>query len=186
MMNRSIVALGVLALLSASPSLGYAHGTGVLRVASKQVALRGTIEMSGEKLGANASLKAELRGVLDTYPIGNVKTTKSQTLAARLVLPPSVPSGTYALVLIAEDGDVAGRTELIIGPLAAAVAAAEGMAHMVGGEAGGMAGMEATGEMMEVAVHTSFAEWAAIVVLVSLSFAGGVSLLVRSRRASEL
>ncbi len=185
MMNRSIVAIGVLALLSGSPSLSYAHGTGVLRVASKQVALRGTIEMSGEKLGANASLKAELRGVLDTYVIGTVKTTKSETLAARLVLPPSVPSGSYSLVLIAEDGDIAGRTGLIIGPLAAAIAAAEGMPHMTdGGAPGEMAGMKATGEMMDIEVHTGAGEWVVIMTLVALSFAGGVVLLAKARKAT--
>lgn len=182
MMKTLIFGLAAtLVLSSGSASPAYAHGGGVLRVALKQIASGGTIVMTGEKMGSNASMKAELRGVLDNYPLGSIRATPTGTLSASLTVPPTVPVGTYTLVLVAEDGDVAGRTEVTVGPPGAAGAAASGMPHMVGAMPE-MPEMTATGEMMKLDIKTSAGEWVVIAAFVLLSFGAGAALLAKSRR----
>lgn len=99
-----------------------------------------------------------------------------------MTIPLAVPIGTYTLVLVAEDGDIAGRTEVAVGPAAAAVATREGMPHMADGA---MPGMQATGEMMDIEIHTSPAEWAVIAALILLCFGGGAALLMKSRSTTS-
>ena len=87
------------------------------------------------------------------------------------------------VVVIAADGDVAGRTEVTVGPPGEAAAAESGMPHMEsGGKMADMPGMKATADMMKIEVKTTPAEWAVIAVLILSSFAGGVALIARSRR----
>lgn len=161
----------------------YAHGGGILRVASKSVSQGGTIAMTGEKLGANLTMKAELRGVLDNYPLGSVRTLANGTLASSITISTAVPAGVFTLVLIAPDGDIAGRTEITVGSAATAAAAASGMPHMAArGDMAGMAERMGTAEMMEIEIRTSAAEWAIMVALILLAFGGGAALLARSRR----
>ncbi len=185
-MNRNVVVMASvsLALSLGVSSIAQAHGGGVLRVAPKQVARGGTVNLSGEKLEKSSDLKAELRGVLDSYPLGSVRTSATGTLSTSLTIPVAVPPGVFTLVIIAADGDVAGRTEVTIGPPGEAAAVASGMPHM--GAASGMAnmpGMEATAEMMKIKVDTTPTEWVVIAILILLSFAGGGALIARSRRS---
>lgn len=186
---KKTLAMSVLALVALSAyasSAAYAHGGGVLRAAPKQVAIGGTINVTGEKLGRNADLRAELRGVLDNYPLGSVQTSGTEALATTLTVPLSVPAGVFTLVVIAADGDVAGRTEVTVGPPGEAAAAASGMPHMEsGGKMAGMPAMKGTAEMMKIEVKTTPAEWAVIAVLILASFAGGAALIARSRRATH-
>ena len=185
-MTRNLVvpAFAFLALSFGASSIAYAHGGGVLRVAPKQVARGGTVNLTGEKLEKNADLKAELRGVLDSYPLGSVRTSATGTLATQLTIPVAVPPGVFTLVIIAADGDVAGRTEVTIGPPGEAAAVASGMPHMGAAEKmADMPGMEATAEMMKIKVDTTPMEWVVIAILILLSFAGGAALIARSRRA---
>lgn len=182
----AIVSASLVALFATVPSTAFAHGGGVLRAAPKQVARGGTINLTGEKLGKNADFKAELRGVLDNYPLGSVRSSATETLATSLTIPLSVPPGVFTLVLIAADGDVAGRTEVTVGPPGEAAAAAKGTPHMAaGGAMADMPGMGATGEMMKIEVSTTPVEWAVIGVLVLASFAGGAALIARSRRVAS-
>lgn len=179
----AVAALALVALSAYPSSAAYAHGGGVLRALPKQVAIGGTINVTGEKLGKNADLKAELRGVLDNYPLQSVRTSALGTLAATVTIPVSVPPGIFTLVVIAADGDVAGRTEVTVGPPGEAAAAESGMPHMEsGGKMADMPGMKGTADMMKIEVKTTPAEWAVIAVLILASFAGGVALIARSRR----
>lgn len=159
----------------------YPHGGGVIRVAPKQVAVGGTIAVTGEKLEKNADLRIELRGILDNYPAGRVRTDASGRLSASLTIPPAVPIGAYTLAAIAADGDVAARTDLAVGPAADIAAAKQGMPHMPAQ----MPGMQATAEMMKIERTTTPAEWAVITAVILLSFGGGAFLLARSRRAAS-
>ena len=170
-----VLAIG-LALVVAVPA--YPHGAGVIRVASKQVAVGGTIAITGEKLEKNAELRLELRGVLDNYPAGRVTSDANGKFNASITIPPTVPVGAYTLVAIADDGDVTGRTSLAIGPAAEVAASNGGMPHM----ATEMPGMQATAEMMKIERTTTPGEWATIVTLILLSFGGGAFLLARARR----
>ena len=187
MKTTRIIQSGVIALMlsSAFSSTAFAHGGGVLRVASKQIPSGGTIQMSGEKLGNNASLRLELRGVLDNYPIGSVRTGPDGKLSASVEVPASVPAGTYTLAAIAADGDVAGRAEISVGAAAVVEAAKSGMPHMAGDGMAGMEDMKATADMMKLDIKTTALEWIVISLLILLSFGAGAALLARSRRASE-
>ena len=182
-----ILQSGAIALMlsAAYSSTVFAHGGGVLRVVSKQIPSGGSIQMSGEKLGKNASLRLELRGVLDNYPIGSVRTGADEKLSASVAIPASVPAGTYTLAAIAADGDVAGRTEVSVGPASVVEAEKSGMPHMAGRGMAGMEGMQASADMMKLDIETTGLEWAVISFLILLSFAAGAALLARSRRASE-
>ena len=113
-----------LTLIVAAPA--YPHGGGVIRVASKQVAVGGTIALTGEKFEKNAELRLELRGVLDNYPAGRVRSDANGKLSASITIPPAVPIGAYTLVAIADDGDVTARTDLAVGPAPDVAASKEG------------------------------------------------------------
>jgi hypothetical protein len=158
----------------------YPHGGGVIRVASKQVAVGGTIALAGEKLEKNADLRLELRGTLDNYPAGRVRTDAGGRLSASITIPPAVPIGAHTLVAIATDGDVTARTDLAVGPAADVAASKEGMPHM----ATEMPAMQATAEMMKIERTTTPSEWAMIAAVIVLSFGGGAFLLLRSRRTA--
>lgn len=167
-----------LALAVATPA--YPHGGGVIRLASKQVAVGGTIALTGEKLEKNADLRLELRGTLDNYPAGRLRTDASGRLSASITIPLAVPIGAYTLVAIAADGDVTARTDLAVGPAEDVAAAKQGMPHM----AADMPAMQATAEMMKIERTTSPAEWAVIAAVILLSFGGGAFLLLRSRKTA--
>lgn len=168
-----------LTLVVAVPA--YPHGDGVIRVGSKQVAVGGTIALTGEKLEKNADLRLELRGILDNYPAGRLRTDASGRVSASITIPPAVPIGAYTLVAIALDGDVAGRTDLAVGPAADVTATRAGMPHMPAD----MPGMQATAEMMKIERTTTAGEWAVIATLILLSFGGGALLLAHARRTTS-
>lgn len=159
----------------------YPHGDGVIRVAPKQVVVGGTIALTGEKLEKNADLRLELRGILDNYPAGRVRTDTSGRLSASITIPPAVPIGAYTLVAIAADGDVAARTALAVGPATDIAAARQGMPHMPAP----MPGMQASAEMMKIELTTTVAEWAVIGAVILLSLGSGAFLLFRSRKTAS-
>lgn len=178
----------VLAFTISTPA--FAHGGGVIRLASNQVAVGGEIMLMGEKLEKNSDIKLELRGILDNYPVGEVRTDSAGKFSMRIVLPPHVPAGTYTLVAIAADGDVSARANLTVGtPTGGAaggpMAAMPGMAGM--GEQGTqqMPGMHATDEMMALQRTTSPGGWAVIWAFIFLTLAGGVVLLRKAAAAGH-
>lgn len=187
---RTVTILAVF-LGVATPIVAYGHGGGILRLSSKQVAAGGKIAMLGEKMGSNAEFRAELRGVLQNYPMGTLRSGATGTFSANLSVPATARPGTYTLVVIAPDGDVAGRAEVVVE--AAAVPSPGGMPRMTGHgpmasmpdmEAmKGMPGMEGTAEMMELDVSTGTGEWIVIGSLILASLGGGAVLLSRSREA---
>lgn len=182
-MRRTIFATAALLLATAMPA--YPHGGGVIRLASTHVAGGGTVALTGEKLEKNADLALELRGTLDNYPVGRVRTDGAGKFTTNLTLPPNIPGGAYTLVAIAADGDVAARTDIDIGTAPGGSGAI--MPGMGGNE--GMhtetqiSGPHATAEMMELNRTTTTGEWAVIGMLTLLSFGAGGWLLSRSRRA---
>ena len=181
----------VLALLAVTSAPAFAHGGGVIRVRAAQVPVGGTIAVSGEKLEKNATLRLELRGTLDNYPIGDAKTDTAGKFSLSVPLPAHVPGGVYSLVAIGPDGDVDARVDLTVGGAATegtgvgnmpgmpAMAAMPGMGH--GTQE--MSGMHATDEMMVLRRTTSPGEWIIIAVFIVAAFAGGAILL---RKAGQL
>lgn len=180
--TRSALAAIVLAFAAsfAASTPAFAHGGGVIRLASNQVSVAGTLGVTGEKLDKNSSVKLELRGILDNYPIGDVKTDAAGAFSTSITLPPHAPAGAYTLVAIGADGDVAARASLTVG--GAGGGSAAGAAGAAGTMAG-MPGMEATAEMMVLQHRTSVAEWVVIWALIIASAAAGAMLLRRSASA---
>ncbi len=182
-MRRIIFAAAALLLATAAPA--YPHGGGVLRLASTHVPGGGTVVLTGEKLGKAADLALELRGTLDNYPVGRVRTDAGGRFTTNLTLPPHIPGGAYTLVAIAADGDVAARTDIDIGT------ASGGSGTIMPGMDGNdgihtephISGPHATAEMMQLKRTTTTGEWAVIALVTLLSFAAGGWLLSRSRRA---
>lgn len=185
--NFFAATLGAAALLLAMSTSAFAHPTGgVISLASSQVAVGGTLGLSGEKLEKNSNIRLELRGILDNYPVGEVKTDTAGKFQMSIVLPPHVPAGAYTLVAVAADGDVAARADLTVGTLTGGagsgpVTGMQGMSGMNGTQ--GMPGMHATDEMMALKRTTSGGEWAFIVAFIIVMFAGGAVLL---RKAASM
>ena len=180
-MKRILFATAALLLVTVAPA--YPHGGGLIRLASMKVAGGGTVALTGEKLEKASDLALELRGTLDNYPVGRVRTDRVGRFTTNLTLPPNIPGGAYTLVAIAADGDVAARTDIEIG------SAAGGSGTIMPGMAGNegmhtetqVSGPHATAEMMQLKRTTTPGEWGVIGVVTLLSFAAGGWLLSRSR-----
>ncbi len=185
---RAVVVLtGILALLGA-PVL--AHEEGVLRLGSNEVGIGGQLEVRGEKLPKSAALRLELRGTLETFPLAEVRTDARGLFEAKLAVPVEARAGSYTVVALAPDGDIAARAELAVVTAGPAVAPADGMAEHEGHSAmntspGATEVPHPTAEIMKLPVHTTGSELAVIVGIITLSVAGGVALLRGARTSRE-
>jgi hypothetical protein len=165
-----------------------AHEVGAIHLSSHQVSVGGSVTVRGEKLPKSEPLTLELRGVLDNYPVGSVHTDTAGAFEMSLTVPQNVPAGPYTLVVIASDGDVTARADLVVGAAATAAAPAAGtapsgnMADMPGmsGSATSGTGERATAAVMSIANPTTPGEWLIIWVLILASLAGGIALLRRA------
>ncbi|HKV52791.1 MAG TPA: hypothetical protein VJO52_16470 [Gemmatimonadaceae bacterium] len=152
------------------------HVTGVIYLSPKTSRVGGQLGVRGAKLEKHAELKLVLRGALDAYPLGTVRTDTAGAFLTRLTLPARAGAGAYTVVAIADDGDVTARADLVI-------VAATGPATR---EAGGMPtgqmnqGPQATERMMPLRVDTTLGERATITAVIVLSALGGALLLRRS------
>jgi len=178
-------ALATVTLIFSVSATALAHGDGgVFHLASSQIAVGGQLVLTGEKFEKNADMTLVLRGTLDNYPIGHVLTGKDGRFSAELVLPPHVPAGSYVLVAIAADEDVAARADLTVGmptggPGSGPAAAMPGMPGMGTGTQE-MPGEHATEEMMVLQHTTTPEQWAVIWALIIVAFGGGAVLLRRA------
>jgi len=185
-MRRSTFTLALLAGISA---LAYAHPKGTIRLARKEVSVGGELVVTGAQLSKNETLRLQLRGTLETFPLAEVRTDASGTFRARFALPVEARLGNYTVVVVAPDGDVAAQTELLVIAAAAPVAADSGAAEHPAGHAMPNTSPAATdiphasAEMMEVPVATTGSEWAVILTIIVASVAGGAALLFRALRS---
>ncbi|MDQ6885830.1 MAG: TIGR02186 family protein [Gemmatimonadota bacterium] len=186
-----VIAFVAIGLVLARRGVARAHEKGAIHLASTAVPVGGDLVMTGVKLPKSGVLRLQLRGTLDNYDVGQVRTDTAGAFQTRLTLPPHVPTGAYTLVAIAADGDVSARTALAVtaGPAAASSSSASmpstkmpdgtPMPHM----SATMSTTHATAEMMEIKRATSAGEWVVIAGAILASLAGGLALL---RRASRL
>lgn len=179
-------ALLTLALLAGSALPALAHENGTIALTPKQVGVGGNLSVRGDKLAKSSTLKMQLRGTLETFDLAEVRTDSAGRFLARLALPAEVKAGNYVVVVVAADGDVSARANLVVSaaetPAADASAGMEGHAGMP--MAPGTPDQHPTAEAMEVRVSTSGAEWAAIVAIIGLSAAAGLGLLLGARRSA--
>ncbi len=152
------------------------------------MAIGGSVEVRGEKLPKSSALNLELRGVLDNFPVGTVHTDTAGAFQMSLTVPKNVPAGPYTLVVIASDGDVTARADLVVGGTTTAASTAAGA-----GKDSGMAGMPGMGggsderanpAAMPVTHTTTAAEWVVIWGLILACVIAGLALVMRSRAAT--
>lgn len=180
-MNTRISSL-LLALLLFVAAPALAHEGGVIQLAAKEVSVRGELGITGAKLPKNAELHLELHGALEQFPLGIVRTDTAGAFTATLTIPDEVGTGSYVVIVLAPDGDVAARAELVVTAApATATDISAGTARMEGMQMPGEA-PHATAEMMVLPVTTGALEWAVIGAFVLLSFLGGAALLRDGRR----
>jgi hypothetical protein len=110
-MRASVFALALLATISTS---ALAHPKGTIRLASNALGVGGELALRGEKLPTNATLRLQLRGTLETFPLAEVRTNATGVFQARLALPMEARTGSYTVVVLAPDGDVVAQAELIV------------------------------------------------------------------------
>lgn len=166
------VAAAAVALLAPYNSV-LAHGGGSVSVAPGSVSSGGDVKVTLKTSGGSTT-KIELRGVLNTYPLGEMKADTAGNASQSFKLPSQAKPGQYTVIAIAADGDVIARADLSI--------VAESHAAMSGMESSGMKGgmMMASAELMPVPVSRTTAGLAAILLIVVASLAGGFFLLRRT------
>jgi methionine-rich copper-binding protein CopC len=161
----------------------WAHETGAIHVSTNQVVAGATLTVRGEKLPKSEELKLELRGVLDNYPVGSVKTDTAGAFQMSITVQASVPAGAYTLVVIASDGDVTARADLAVSAAASASAGAApqgnmaGMPGMTDHDMAGMADERATAAEMVIPHNTTTGGWIVIWAIIVGSLGAGVTLV---------
>lgn len=174
-------ALGLLSVWSA-PAL--AHENGAIHLASKQVSVGAELSLRGEKLSKNATLRLELRGTLETFPLAEVRTDSAGRFQARFALPAAAKAGTYVVAVLASDGDVVARAELGVVEASPAGDQMTAEEHARMGQPGAATeGPHPTAEPMDLPVTTTLAGWLAIIGLIAASAGLGLALLLRSAPA---
>ena len=178
-MRTALLSLGLL-LAASAPALG--HETGTIRLA-KTLPAGGELVIRGEKLPKQATLRLQLRGALENFPLGEIRTDSLGGFNARLALPTEARPGSYTVVVLAPDNDIAARAALTI--TEAAPGEMSPAEHAMMDSTGGEAAMpHATADMMDVKTATTRGEWVGIVAIIAASLVGGLVLLLGARRAS--
>jgi hypothetical protein len=168
---------------------GLFHEVGAIHLSAKTVATGGSVTVRGEKLPKASDLKLELRGVLDNFPVGSVKTDTAGAFQMSLTVPSTVPAGTYTLVVIASDGDVTARADLAVSAALVAPANQPGggsMSSMPGMADHDMAGMtneQASAAPMQIPHTTTPAEAIVIWGVIGASLVWGLTLIRKARTA---
>ncbi len=174
MSGSRLVCLFSLLTLVTAPEI--AHEKGIIRLASNELPVGGELGLRGEKLPKSTTLRLELRGSLETFTLGAVRTSATGRFQARLPLPAEARAGSYTVVALASDGDVAARAALV-------VIAAASTPVMDRGET--KESSHPTAEMMNLTVTTTGGERAAILAIIVASLGGGLLLLRGSSRGSH-
>jgi hypothetical protein len=159
------------AALAGAPAV--AHEEGVIRLSSPTAAPGQEIEIVGERLPRSMTLTLELRGALASYPLGEIGSDEKGAFTTRLALPVEVRPGRYRVMVLAPDGDVVARADLVV--LAAPPAQIA--------PAGPIEHAHVTDAMMDLPVSRSSGEWVAIVAFVLACALIGIVLLRKVSRS---
>ncbi|MEX2284124.1 MAG: hypothetical protein WEE89_16680 [Gemmatimonadota bacterium] len=167
-----------LLLMACLPVTAVAHETGVIRLGAKTASAGGQLEIRGSKLTKGTEFRLELRGVMKTFTLLNVRTDTTGQFVVHLSLPADAAPGNYTVVAVAPDKDVVARADLAMTaavpqPTSPMPVGHEGMAPSASGTP------HATDAMMDLPVSTGSVEWAAITAMTALSLFGGLWLLLR-------
>ena len=175
MATRRLVWLFGLVTLMTAPAI--AHEKGIIRLASNELPVGGELGLRGEKLPKSTTPAARAPGQPgDLHPRRGSYQCNWQIPGARLPLPAEARAGSYTVVALASDGDVAARAALV-------VVAAASTPVMDRGET--KESSHPTAEMMNLTVTTTGGERAAILAIIVASLGGGLLLLRGSSRGSH-
>jgi hypothetical protein len=199
-MRPTTIAISACLMIFANSAL--AHEKGAIHLASKTVSVGGELVLRGEKMPKSATIRLELRGTLETFPLPDVATTATGTFQTSVALPATVRVGTYAVVAIAADGDVVARADLVVtvaavtdspvAPTASPDSTAGAPAHDMrthGATPTSPAARDAphaSAEMMTLETENTGLEWTTMLVLIALSVVGGAALLRSARRIERV
>ena len=199
-MRLNTIAIAACLLILANSAL--AHEKGAIHLASKTIGVGGELVLRGEKMPKSATVRLELRGTLETFPLPDVATSATGTFQLSVPLPATVRAGNYAVVAIAADGDVVARAELVISttsatnvpaapvtsPESTAATPSHDMSKHVGTPTSpALPGTpHASADMMALETDNTALEWTTMLVLIALSVGGGAALLRNARRIERV
>jgi len=170
--------LGVaLALLLVNVSPAGAHPEATLESDRSTVAAGGSIALHGSEFGGVGTYALSLQGVLNEYALGEATSDGEGRFQLTITVPVDVRPGSYQVVALASDGDVAARLDLLVSAAAAMPMDADEHADM-GGAA--MPAQAATAEEIQIERDRSGIEWAAIGLVIGV--AGGLGIGMRRRQ----
>lgn len=175
--KRGLALVACLGFTIAAPAR--AHENGVIRLSARQLPVGGSLTVDGDKLGKGTSYRLELRGALRTFIFGRVRADTAGRFTLTVTLPADAAAGAYTVALVASDGDVSARANLLISTAPPAANASHDMANMPGMAMPGMNMPHATAEYLPIARTTTTAGWVVIVLSILGSAAGGIALLRR-------
>ncbi len=98
-------------LLFSLPHSGAIHG-GVLKLADRRLIPGNEIRLVGEKFEHGSVLILQLVGMSARVPLGEVHADSLGAFVQNIPIPPNVMPGSYRLIAIATDGDVAAGLDV--------------------------------------------------------------------------
>ncbi len=157
-----------------------AHEKAVLESSRSSVPAGAVLPLDGRDFGAGESYVLRLQGALREYELGEVKADAEGLFSIELAILGSVTPGTYQVVAVAPDGDVAARLDLTV--LEAEATEPEGAEERPAGEAAHeISPRVARADDMPIERSRSGIEWGVIGLLIG--GAGGLGLgLMRAGR----
>ena len=159
------------------PSVG--HEKAVLESSRSSVPAGAVLPLDGREFGAGESYVLRLVGALREYELGEVEADADGLFSIELTIPGSVTPGTYQVVAVAPDGDVAARLDLTV--LEAEAAEPEGAEERPAGRAANEAAPRvARADEMPIERSRSGLEWGVIGLLIGGAGGLGLGLIKKS------
>jgi hypothetical protein len=156
-----------------------AHEKAVLESSRSSVPAGAVLPLDGRDFGAGESYVLRLMGALREYDLGEVEADAEGLFSIELAIPGSVTPGTYQVVAVAPDGDVAARLDLTV--LEAEAAEPEGAEARPAGEAAHeVAPRVARADEMPIERSRSGLEWGVIGLLIGGAGGLGLGLIKKS------
>lgn len=155
------------------------HEKAVLESSRSSVPAGAVLPLDGRDFGAGESYVLRLMGALREYDLGEVEADAEGLFSIELAIPGSVTPGTYQVVAVAPDGDVAARLDLTV--LEAEAAEPEGAEARPAGEAAHeVAPRVARADEMPIERSRSGLEWGVIGLLIGGAGGLGLGLIKKS------
>jgi hypothetical protein len=156
-----------------------AHEKAVLESSRSSVPAGAVLPLDGRDFGPGGSYVLRLVGALREYELGEVEADADGLFSIELAIPGSVTPGTYQVVAVAPDGDVAARLDLTV--LEAEAAEPEGAEERPAGRAAHEAAPRvARADEMPIERSRSGLEWGVISLLIGGAAGMGLGLLKKS------